>query len=904
MKIEDEILKYGVNLTNCDREPIHIPGSIQPHGVLLGVDSEDVIQVVSANSRTMLGKTPEELLRQPLQSIFSAADLAKITVVRNGLTAKHINPIKLNVPAFTQQVDGILHYSNGLLILELEPLLEDQQVGGPLYINVQSAVAKIQATVGVEDLCDVLAQEVRNLTGFDRVMIYRFDHDWHGEVVSEAKRPDLESFLGLHYPASDIPVQARKLYESNWLRLIYDVHYKPSPLVPNLNPRDNSPIDLSHAVLRSVSPIHCEYLRNMGVSASMSISLMRDGTSLWGLVACHHYSSKLVPYEVRKSSEFLGQTLSLIVSTRERQIEALEESKVEQLKTSLLQDLSKEQDFMKGLNIYGQELLTLVNSTGACVWHNGKMVTFGITPTEDQIRSFLTWLDALGVEESFYTDSLANQFQPAKQFADIGSGVLAVPLGATGTGGRIIWFRQEQEKTVEWAGRPDKVEENKDESIRLSPRGSFALWRQTVRMSAERWSRVEIRAALSFAQAINAIILKQSEELQKLNIELAEAARAKDEFLAIVSHELRTPLNAILGWTELLQQGDLTPQEYPEAFATIRRNATSQQQLVEDLLDVSRIISGKMHLSIEEINPESIIKMAVDAVKLAADAKRIRLYTLIDSFTGTILGDATRIQQIVWNLLSNAVKFTPKEGQVTIRLKKHDSNIQIIVSDNGEGISPEFLPHVFERFKQASSHVGRRHQGLGLGLSIVRHLVELHGGSISAHSEGVGRGATFSILLPMVPVKPKEEKTSNKSGDQQVHCPPELKGLRILVVDDEADARTMIKRTLEKCETEVFVAETATDALALLTQEKPDVLVSDIGMPEVDGYAFIELVRNLENDDLRKTPAIALTAFARPEDRMAALQSGFTTHIAKPIMQGELFAVVASVSGRNLQRKR
>jgi PAS domain S-box-containing protein len=382
----------------------------------------------------------------------------------------------------------------------------------------------------------------------------------------------------------------------------------------------------------------------------------------------------------------------------------------------------------------------------------------------------------------------------------------------------------------------------------------------------------------------------------------AEAAnRLKDEFLATVSHELRTPLTAILGWGKMLSGGHVSEDRRAEALETIVRNAQAQAQLINDLLDVSRIITGKLRLEVRTVELAEVIEAAIAAVQPAASAKGIGLQAALDPRAGLVLGDPDRLQQVVWNLLSNAVKFTQRGGSVQVRLARGGPHVEVAVSDTGQGIEPEFLPHVFERFRQADMGTTRRHGGLGLGLSIVRHLVELHGGTVSAESEGWGHGATFRVTLPSADVRglngrEAEGESSNTEGGVAKSGLRSLEGVRVLAVDDEADARQLIAEILSLCGAQVRVVASAAEALEVLREWLPHVLLSDIGMPEGDGYALIEQVRALPPELGGETPAAALTAYAGPDAEARALSSGYQAHLAKPVEPSELSALVARLA--------
>jgi PAS domain S-box-containing protein len=455
------------------------------------------------------------------------------------------------------------------------------------------------------------------------------------------------------------------------------------------------------------------------------------------------------------------------------------------------------------------------------------------------------------------------------------------------------------------------------ETERIGKNGKRIMVSLTV--SPVKDSRGRIIGASKIARDITArkqadVALQHSaEELRELAAEresLLEAERAarsdaermsimKDEFLATLSHELRTPLNAILGWSQLLSAGGNDADEVAQGLDAIQRNARAQTQLIEDLLDMSRIISGKVRLDIQTVNLANIVASALESTRPAADAKGIRLKKSLDLNSGHVSGDPTRLQQVVWNLINNAIKFTPSGGEIHIGVKQVEGHLEVAVQDTGIGIKPEFLPVMFDRFRQADASTTRSYGGLGLGLSIVKNLVEMHGGTVKAMSRGEGQGATFVVQLPL---------TSERRSDERQPIPTvaavfdanqmNLVGVRVLIIDDEPDARVLVSRVLTQCKAEVSTAANAVEALHRIQDFKPDVLVSDIGMPEKDGYQLMREIRALPSDQGGLIPAVALTAFARSEDRTRAMLAGYQMHIAKPIEPRELAATVASLAGR------
>jgi PAS domain S-box-containing protein len=404
------------------------------------------------------------------------------------------------------------------------------------------------------------------------------------------------------------------------------------------------------------------------------------------------------------------------------------------------------------------------------------------------------------------------------------------------------------------------------------------------------------RAAL----AVDNATLYSEADLARTQAESAN--RAKDEFLAVLSHELRTPMNAVYGWARMLQMGQIDAGTTPRALDAIVRNAHVQLQLIDDLLDVSRIISGKMRLDIRPVDIHRVLEAALDAVRPAADAKGVRLQTLLDPSAGPVNGDPDRLQQVVWNLLINAVKFTPKDGRIQLSLQRVNSHLEIVVRDTGAGIRPELLPVIFDRFKQGESGSTRNQGGLGIGLALVRHLVELHGGSVTAESPGEGQGSTFRVKLPLVAalVQPTQERVHPTAGQPvPAYLGPSLRGLRVLVVDDDPDALDLLATILRRAEAETRLCSSPPEALAVLRSFKPHVLVSDIEMPGEDGYSLIRKVRELAGPDGGQIPAVALTAYGRPEDRVRSLSAGFSMHVAKPVDPVELGVIVANLAGRS-----
>jgi signal transduction histidine kinase/DNA-binding response OmpR family regulator len=431
--------------------------------------------------------------------------------------------------------------------------------------------------------------------------------------------------------------------------------------------------------------------------------------------------------------------------------------------------------------------------------------------------------------------------------------------------------------------------------------GGLFLGHEKPGMFGERLEPIMAGLAAQLAIAIDNARLLEKEQRARAAAEAA--SRAKDEFLAVLSHELRTPLNAVYGWARMLRAGNLHGDAVPRALDVIMRNANAQVQLIDDMLDVSRIVTGKMRLDVRPLDLTVVVDAALDVVRPAAEAKGLLLQPILDPQALRITGDPDRLQQVIWNLLINAVKFTPRGGRVQVQVHRVNTHVEIVVSDTGQGIAPDVLPHIFERFQQGDSTSTRRHTGLGLGLALVRHLVELHGGSVEAASPGEGQGATFTVRLPIAAPRERDEAPPARGRLQLAAAPlvargPSLQGLRLLVVDDDRDGLELVTTILLGRGAEVRTAATAADGLAALQAWRPDILISDIEMPGEDGYTLIRRVRALDAGALARVPAVALTAYGRVEDRLRTLSAGYSMHIPKPVDPAELVIVVASLAGR------
>ncbi len=925
-------------LEECTEESVYAPGHIQPHGIvfLLQGTCLNILQV-SENVEEFFGMAAEELLGQPLQRLFSQAQVEKIVSYLSKKTLNIQNYLDLKTHGKhgkTQRFRSTLYQTPDGLILELEPELPiENNHSIDFYHRLHTIIINLRSTNGLSDLAQTIAREVKATTGFDRVMVYRFEADDHGVVIAEEKESYLESYQGLHYPAIDIPVPARKLFYRNWVRQIPNINYTPARLIPTNHPLTDKPQDLSACVLRGVSPYHIEYLQNMGVAGTLTISLI-DDRRLWGLIACHHYSPRLIDYETRKTCEFLGQFASIeLVHQQQRELNVYR-SQGKNIQDQLQQAFRQESNAIEEvLTQDTSQLLDLVHAQGAAILLDGRLTLVGQTPSEADVNELVQWLLQHNQERVFATASLSQLYPQAKQFKDRASGVLAISIllcYAKQKSYHILWFRPEQIQTVNWAGNPqDSVSIDEIGKMHLSPRKSFELWKETVREMSYPWQMAELEAAAEMRNILMLAVLEFSQAaLEQAAERAAIANRAKSQFLANMSHELRTPLNAILGFTQLMNRSPHIPEEFQEHLGIISRSGEHLLTLIDDVLQMSRIEAGQLVLTTSCFNLHRLLGSINEMFTLKALEKGLHLSSEWDATVPCyVCGDRAKLRQILINLLGNAIKFTTT-GKIALHGKAfasddrpsgtlHDGatnqpdikptiTLCLEVEDTGSGISPSDLESIFEAFIQTDR--SRHDRGTGLGLSISREFARLMGGDITVRST-LDRGSTFTckVVLELPNSLDLEEtETSNRI----IGLEPGQRIYRILVVEDISENQQLLVTLLESVGFEVCAVENGAEAIARWQAWHPDLILMDIQMPVMDGYEATRQIRSQQSlvishsssadareeipqDNTPRTRIIALTAYAFEGDRTASLQVGCDDYITKPFTEDTLFDKIA-----------
>jgi len=732
--------KFSVDLTNCDKEPIHIPGKIQSHGFLIAIDKASLnVSYISDNTGTFLNEDPKKLLGKPLALInsfitqrdpeFNIEDLLKLGIIRKSFDAISPHPIEINGNPFYL----IISPSTVDWLLEFEPLT--------LQYDIQSTIGRSASAIlqgkSVSTLLRNAASEVKKLINYDRVMIYKFLDDGHGEVVAEEKEESLEPFFGLHYPASDIPKQARELYKLNLTRLIADVNTADAPIITY---KEDKPLDLTNSGLRAVSPIHIQYLKNMGVDSSFSISLIARG-ELWGLIACHNYNPKFIDYKAREGSKLIGQILSSALEYRQDEEDSEVIAQFKDTSSVLSEHLNRDKYLVEAITGHKTTILDITKATGVAIIFDNGLQTLGNVPANEDIETLAEWLKKSSDETIYYTHRLSEIFHPAKKYKEIASGILSCVLSKE-LGEMIIWFKPEQITTVNWAGNPEKpVTTTENGLMSLSPRKSFETWAQVVNNTSERWMPEEIASVLRIREIIITDVNKKANEVRLLNEKLQAAYEELDTFSYTISHDLRTPLTSIKTYAELLLKNKSIDDNGRKMLDRILTGADKMNFLIKEILNLARV--GRSDVIFETVDMPLLLKEITTEVWTAfkADNAELILGQLPD-----LKGDNTMIAQVFTNLISNAVKYSSmvEKPKIEVFGSVNDDETVYAIKDNGMGIDNRYYDRVFELFKRMDNV--KDIDGTGVGLAIVKRIVEKHNGRVWFESK-LNSGSTFYVAF-------------------------------------------------------------------------------------------------------------------------------------------------------------
>lgn len=733
---------YQVDLTNCDKEPIHIPGKIQSHGFLVAVNSQtQIVNYISENIAPFITEAPKNFLGKPIDEFekslpISVLQLKLGQVLLMGSTNQYfesINPFSLELNG--KPYNLIVSVSGDNKILEFETVESD------LDFDIQKvigrSVSEILSGKNLNSLLVNAAHEIKKIILYDRVMIYRFGEDGHGEVVAEVKNDDLEPFFGLHYPASDIPKQARELYKINLTRIIADVNSESSGIITNET--ESVPLDLTHSALRAVSPIHIQYLKNMGVYSSFSISLIAHG-ELWGLIACHNYSPRFINFKARDASKLIGQILSSALEFRQDEENVEKAAKLNAAASELAEHIEKENYIIDALTRHSTTVQDITTAKGAVIVFDNNITTIGITPSLEQINDIVKWLKVNMQDSVYYTHRFPEIFFPAKEYSHVASGILACILSKE-LSEIIIWFKPEQLETIHWAGNPDKAVEDIGNGImQLSPRKSFESWTQIVKNTSEKWAGEEISAVIKVREQVIYAINRKANDIRLLNERLSLAYEELDTFSFTISHDLRTPLSSIKSYAELLLTSNKSIDDNAKKILTRIIVGTDKMNfLIKEILNYSRV--GRVDIEFSPIKMDRMLNEIQREVISALNPPNLEFEI---GETPDIAGDSVMITQVFTNLINNAVKYSSRSNPSKVKVAGVENGDEVIysVSDNGVGIDVNYYSRVFELFKRMDNV--KDFEGTGVGLAIVKRIVEKHEARIWFEST-LGSGTIFYI---------------------------------------------------------------------------------------------------------------------------------------------------------------
>ncbi|MGE6417207.1 ATP-binding protein [Alteromonas macleodii] len=878
----------NINFERCEDEPIHIPESIQSYGFLIAFNYKDLkISIVSDNCESvftepLIGKHFLEILssdtneRAFLEETFDRVTKTKIRL-----------PIKLHLKASMLKEGAAIDYlavvydSGHNYVVELEPATEFRDTYSAeqfIKLYAMSIAPRFKEMTSLREMAQEMVSTIRYLTNMDRVVLYKFNDDYSGKVIAEAKADDMDSYQDLYFPASDIPAQARALYKTNWVRLTPDTELLPAKLVPSTEASGREPLDLTRSLLRTFSPIHLQYIRNQGLRASFSISLVTDG-ELYGLISCHHREACYIPQDVRLQCENLSQLFSWHLLAKEEEIAKRKKHVTDKAVDAMLDRIGPANPISRVVKSGERAFLDALNSSGFVYYSQYETITLGSTLPIELIKEIFSKASSQG-GFPYTNDALYDDYPEARQYGI--AGIMIIPLFEKKQY-FTAWFRKETHRVQKWIGAEDEKSEDAPKAQRLKPRASFTIHTRTIKGRSTSFDRADVDTANRLNRMFLVYALDVQERMHISIQELEKQDNYRNEFLATLAHELRNPLGPIMSGASILETVD-DDKTRKRVTAIINRQAEYMSKLINDLMDVSRITRGKVKLEFEKLSIQDVLSDSLEIVDQQVKAKKHNITVNYLEKDVTVYGDKARLSQIFSNIIHNAAKYTSDQGRITVDIREEGVMVIVAVKDNGMGIPEDRLKDVFNMFTQIEAHSTHTKGGLGIGLTLVSKLVMLHHGDVSVMSEGLGRGSTFEVRLPI-------SKLAYEQSDNQEAKPTIQSQTKVMFVDDNADlidAYCLLAESMGVTALGITSPKKAVDAFKTF---KPHSVFLDIGMPDIDGYQLVKMLKALpESENVKFYSQSGWGSEKYVEDSQAA---GFDQHFVKPLSKDTIQSVLS-----------
>ena len=796
-------------------------------------------------------------------------------------------PIKLHLKASMLEEGAAIDYlavvydSGHNYVVELEPATEFRDTYSAeqfIKLYAMSIAPRFKEMTSLREMAQEMVSTIRYLTNMDRVVLYKFNDDYSGKVIAEAKADDMDSYQDLYFPASDIPAQARALYKTNWVRLTPDTELPPARLVPSTEASGREPLDLTRSLLRTFSPIHLQYIRNQGLRASFSISLVTDG-ELYGLISCHHREPSYIPQDVRLQCENLSQLFSWHLLAKEEEIAKHKKYATDEAVDAMLDRIGPANPISRVVKSGEKAFLEALNSSGFVYYSQYETITLGSTLPIELIKEIFSKASSQG-GFPYTNDALYDDYPEARQYGI--AGIMIIPLFEKKQY-FTAWFRKETHRVQKWIGAEDEKSEDAPKAQRLKPRASFTIHTRTIKGRSTSFDKADVDTANRLNRMFLVYALDVQERMHISIQELEKQDNYRNEFLATLAHELRNPLGPIMSGASILETVD-DDKTRKRVTAIINRQAEYMSKLINDLMDVSRITRGKVKLEFEKLSIQDVLSDSLEIVDQQVKAKKHNITVNYLEKDVTVYGDKARLSQIFSNIIHNAAKYTSEQGRITVDIREEGVMVVVAVKDNGMGIPEDRLKDVFNMFTQIEAHSTHTKGGLGIGLTLVSKLVMLHHGDVSVMSEGLGRGSTFEVRLPI-------SKMAYEQSDNQEVEPTIQSQTKVMFVDDNADLIDAYCLLAESMGVTALGITSPKEAVAEFKAFKPNFVFLDIGMPDIDGYELVKMLKALpESENVKFYSQSGWGSEKYVEDSQAA---GFDQHFVKPLSKDTIQSVLS-----------